>query len=206
MKAQARARGRNCGGRGGQALVETALVLPLVLLLLFGIVSYGLYINAVATIQQAVRVGSRTAAIGDTLGCPGDSAATEVAQGHHATVYGAVDDQINHDKPWLNTGSGSQARPVISYAAILGTSTNPQQNYVIITVAYLYHPLIAIPALMPNPIEIAQTYQMMVQTPQPSNGTTSTMPTGSPYDETAQWTQPTPPTTHVTYLTQPGGC
>ncbi|MHB1956957.1 MAG: TadE/TadG family type IV pilus assembly protein, partial [Sulfobacillus sp.] len=37
----------------GQALVETALVLPLVLLLIFGIISYGLYINAVDTVQQA---------------------------------------------------------------------------------------------------------------------------------------------------------
>ncbi|PSR28692.1 MAG: hypothetical protein C7B43_09775 [Sulfobacillus benefaciens] len=193
-------------GIGGQALVETALVLPLVLLLLFAIVSYGLYINAVDTIQQAVRVGARTAAIGDTLGCPGDSAATQLSQGHHPTVYGAVDDQLNHDKPWLSTGSGSTAIPVISYAAIIGNDANPQQNNVIVTVAYSYHPVIPIPGLLPNPVEVAQTYQMMVETPQPSNGTTPTMPTGSPYEETAQWTQPPPPTAGVTYLIQPGGC
>ncbi|MCL5971539.1 MAG: hypothetical protein M1499_03140, partial [Firmicutes bacterium] len=63
-----------------------------------------------------------------------------------------------------------------------------------------------IPGLLPSTIEIAQTYQMMVQTAQPQNATTPNQPTGSPYDETSQWTQPTPPTTNVTYLTQPNGC
>ncbi len=189
----------------GQALIETALVLPLVLLLLFAIISYGLYINAVDTMQQAARVGARTAAIGDTLGCPGDSAAQELSQGHHPTVYGAVDDQINHDQPWLTTGSGQSAKRVVTYAALVGNASNPQQDNMIITVAYAYHPVIPIPGLLPNPVEIAQTYQMMVQTPQPPGGTQSSMPTGSPYDETTQWTHPSPPSgSTMSYPIQPG--
>ncbi len=192
--------------RRGQALIETVLVLPVVLLLLFGIISYGLYINAVDAVQQAVRVGVRTAAIGDTLGCPGDSAQKELAANHTPTAYGAVDDQLNSNRPWLTTSTGSQAKPVITYAAIIGNSTNSQQDDVVMTVAYAYHPLLPIPGLLSSTVEIAQTYRMMVETPQPPQGTTSTQPTGSPYHETTQWTQPAPPSTGVTYLTQPGGC
>lgn len=186
-----------------QALVETALVLPLVLVLIFGIISYGLYINAAGTIQQAARVGARTATIGDTLGCPGNSAETQLANGQPPTVYGVVDDQINNDAPWLTSGSGTSAKPLITYAAVIGNQSNPQQNDILITVAYPYHPILPIPGLLPSQIEIAQTYQMMVQTPQPPDGLQSSMPNG----ETAQWTQPPPPTgSTVNYLIQPGGC
>ncbi len=171
--------------RSGQALIETALVLPVLILLVLSLISYGLYINAVTTIQQAVRVGARTAAIGDTLGCPGNSALQELSQGHHPTVYGMVDDQINHDQPWLTTTAGSTAKPVITYAAIIGNSTNVQQQNVLLTVAYPYQPLIPLPGLLPAHLVIAQTYQMMVETAPPSHATTTTQPTGSPYDETS---------------------
>jgi len=190
----------------GQALIETALVLPLILLVLFGIISYGLYINAMSTVQQAVRVGARAASIGDTLGCPGDSATNQLASGNPPTVYGVVDDQINHDQPWLTTRIGSSPIPVISYAAIVGNQQNTQQNNILLTVAYPYRPLLSIPGLLPTQLEISETYQMMVETPQPPGATTTTEPTGSPYDETTKWTTPPPPTTNITYLVQPGGC
>ena len=191
--------------RIGQALIETALVLPVLILLVVSLISYGLYINAVTTIQQAVRVGARTAAIGDTLGCPGDSALHELSLGQHSTVYGMVDDQINHDQPWLTTATGSTAKPVIAYAAIIGNSTNVQQQNVLLTVAYPYQPLIPLPGLLPAHLVIAQTYQMMVETAQPSNATSTTQPTGSPYDETSHYTTPAPPSS-AAYLVQPGGC
>jgi len=167
----------------GQALVETALVLPLVLLLIFGIISYGLYINAADTIQQAARVGARTATIGDTLGCPGDSAETQLANGQSPTVYGIVDNQINNDSPWLTSGSGTSAKPLITYAAVIGNPSNAQENDILVTVAYPYHPILPIPGLLPSEIEIAQTYQMMVQTMPPYS---STMPSGetAPMDPT----------------------
>lgn len=184
----------------GQALVETTLVLPLVLLLILGIISYGLYINAADTIQQATRVGARTAAIGDSLGCPGDSAETQLANGQPPTMYGIVDDQINNDAPWLTSGSGTSAKPLITYAAVIGNPSNAQQNDILITVAYPYHPMLPIPGLLPSQIEIAQTYQMMVQTMPPFS---PTMPSG----ETTQWTQPPPPTgSNVNYVIEPGGC
>ena len=191
--------------RTGQALIETALVLPLLILLVLSLISYGLYINAVTTIQQAVRVGARSAAIGDTLGCPGNSALQELSHGSRPTVYGMVDDQINHDQPWLTTTTSSTAKPVVTYAAVIGNRANAQQQNVLLTVAYPYQPLIPLPGLLPAHLVIAQTYQMMVETAQPSHATTTTQPTGSPYDETSQYTTPPPPSS-ATYLRQPGYC
>jgi Flp pilus assembly protein TadG len=186
----------------GQALVETALVLPVLLVLLLGIITYGLYINAVDTVQQAVRVGVRAASIGDTLGCPGDSAIAQLAAGDTPTVYGLVDDQINTNR-WISQNADL---PVVSYAAIVGDNTDAEQNTVLMTVALAYHPVVPIPGLLPSTVEISQTYQMMVQNPQPADGLTTQEPTGTPYDETSTWTSPAPPTTNTLYLIQPGGC
>lgn len=49
----------------GAAAVEFALVLPIVLLLLFGIVEFGRGYNAKITLTHAAREGARAAAIGD---------------------------------------------------------------------------------------------------------------------------------------------
>ncbi|MCY0880328.1 MAG: pilus assembly protein [Firmicutes bacterium] len=182
----------------GQALVEMVLILPVLLLFTLAIISYGLYINAVATVQEAARVGARAAAIGDTLGCPGDSANAELAAGDPPTVYGMVDDEINNDRPWLQANGQS----LITFAALVGNQTNPQNNNVMVTIVYPYHPLLPIPGLLPSALTIAQTYQMMVETPQPSNALSTTEPAG----ESAAWTSPAPPTTNVTYLVQPNGC
>ena len=49
----------------GAAAVELALVLPIVLLLLFGIVEFGRGYNAKITLTHAAREGARAAAVGD---------------------------------------------------------------------------------------------------------------------------------------------
>lgn len=193
-------------GRSGQALVETVLVLPVILLILFGIISLGLYANAANSIQETTREAARAAVIGDSLGCPGDSATAQEAAGKPPTVYGVVDSQVNSDGPWLSATGSSGALPLISYAAIIGDQTNPQENMVLVTVSYPYHPVLPIPGLLPSSLTLHTTYEMMVQVPQGSGATTAGLPSGSPYDETSQWTTPPPPTTNVVYLTQPGGC
>ena len=50
--------------RRGAATVEFALVLPLLLGLLFGIIEFGLLFKDQLSIQQAAREGVRTAAVG----------------------------------------------------------------------------------------------------------------------------------------------
>jgi len=53
-------------GHRGQALVELALVLPILLLMLFGIVEFGRIFNAYLVVSQAAREGARVAALGGT--------------------------------------------------------------------------------------------------------------------------------------------
>ena len=192
-------------GIRGQALVEFVLVAPLLLTILFGIIAYGLYINAANTVSAAARVGARSAVIGETFGCPGNSAAAALATGQSPTVYGEVDDQLAHGGLPVHPGSGAPL-PVISYGAVLTNSGNTAQDNVEITIAYPYHPPFTAFGLLSSTIMIAQTYQMMVQTAQPAGGLQSTLPTGKPYEETAQYTHPAPPSSNVQYLVQPSGC
>lgn len=50
----------------GQTIVETALILPVILLLVFGIIEFGRMFNAYLVISNASRDGSRYASIGHT--------------------------------------------------------------------------------------------------------------------------------------------
>lgn len=50
-------------GDGGAAAVETALVLPLVLLIVFGIIDFGRMMNAQITLTEAAREGARAEAL-----------------------------------------------------------------------------------------------------------------------------------------------
>lgn len=55
---------------GGQALVEFALVLPLFVTLLFGIIQFGIAFNHYLVLTDAVRAGARTAAVSRTAPDP----------------------------------------------------------------------------------------------------------------------------------------
>lgn len=50
-------------GERGQALVEFALVLPLLVLLLFAVIQFGIVYNNYITLTDAVRAGARKAAV-----------------------------------------------------------------------------------------------------------------------------------------------
>lgn len=50
----------------GQALVEFALVLPILLILVFGIIEFGRVFNAYIVVSNASREGARQAAVGNT--------------------------------------------------------------------------------------------------------------------------------------------
>jgi len=52
--------------RKGQAMVETALILPIVILILAGIMDFGLLFNNYLIINNASREGARYAAVGAT--------------------------------------------------------------------------------------------------------------------------------------------
>lgn len=59
----------------GAAAVEFALLLPLLMLLVFGIVDFGRALNAQITLTQAAREGARMAALGEANVVSGTQAA-----------------------------------------------------------------------------------------------------------------------------------
>lgn len=54
----------------GQALVEFALVIPLFMMLLLGILQFGIIFNNYITLTDAARAGSRVAAVSRLDACP----------------------------------------------------------------------------------------------------------------------------------------
>jgi hypothetical protein len=75
----------------GQSLVEMALILPILLMVIFGIVDLGYYVYGYATIYQAARNGSEKASqvppTTDNVGDPSDPCTNAVLV---ATAQGAV--------------------------------------------------------------------------------------------------------------------
>ena len=58
-----RAQARRCTGDGGAALVEFALVAPLLILFLFGIIEFGSVFSQVLDVRHGAREGSRLVAV-----------------------------------------------------------------------------------------------------------------------------------------------
>jgi Flp pilus assembly protein TadG len=96
----------------GQTLVEFALVLPLLALLLFGIIQFGIVFNNYVTLTDAVRAGARKAAVSRNLG---PSAATAAAR--QAVVDSGADiklkpGDVNVSSSW---GPGDKVTVSASY-------------------------------------------------------------------------------------------
>lgn len=62
----------------GQSMTEFALVLPILALLLFGVIQFGLVFNNYLTLTDAVRAGARKAAVARHLSDPAGEAQTAV--------------------------------------------------------------------------------------------------------------------------------
>lgn len=56
------------GSQRGQSLMEMALVLPIFLILLLGIIDFGMGLRAYVTLTNATREGARFAAVGNPAG------------------------------------------------------------------------------------------------------------------------------------------
>ena len=65
-------------GESGQTLVEFALVLPLIAVLLFGVIQFGITFNNYVTLTDAVRAGARKAAVSRQTGDPVGAATAAV--------------------------------------------------------------------------------------------------------------------------------
>ncbi len=93
----------------GAAAVEFALLLPVLLLVIFGIVDFGRALNAQITLTQAAREGARLAALGQS-----SSAVVSRAQAA-ATGLSPVTVTVSSTCP-VNAGAGVDAVVQTSYS------------------------------------------------------------------------------------------
>ena len=72
-------------GRRGQSLVEFSLVLPILLIMVFGIIDFGLGLRSYISLTNATREGARFAAVGNPAGsfpsqCNGTTTTTVIGR------------------------------------------------------------------------------------------------------------------------------
>lgn len=117
---------RSAGDRG-VAAVEFALLLPLLLLIIFGLVDFGRALNAQITLTQAAREGARVAALGGatsqvqsraTLAADPLSPVTVTVLAPCLTNYGSE----GYDAQVQTSYSFSFITPVGAFAAMFGGS------------------------------------------------------------------------------------
>jgi Flp pilus assembly protein TadG len=131
-------RGRTLRRRddNGAAAVEFALVMPLLLLLVFGIISYGMMLSLRQTLSQATTEGARAAAV--TLvdankATEGRAAVNDALDSTDVTCVGSV----------LKNGATTVGSCSIGAAAPC-TAGHPTPTCVTVTLTYNYkdHPLV----------------------------------------------------------------
>jgi Flp pilus assembly protein TadG len=101
------------GAEGGQALVEFALVLPLLVLLLLGIVQFGQLFGAYLDVLAAARVGARAAALGASASAA-EAVATQAADAMGRDLEVAVTGTSAADGGWA---AGSPVTCRVTYQA-----------------------------------------------------------------------------------------
>jgi TadE-like protein len=123
----ARKRFRRLRREEGQALVEFALILPVLLMIVTGITSFGLVFYRYVTLTDAVRVGARTLALGRGQPNPCGPAITETV--NSAIDVGLSAGQVTPSYNGTTLGAACSSKP--------GTSWN-QGDSVTITASIPY--------------------------------------------------------------------
>ena len=106
----------------GQSLVEFSLILPILLILVFGIIDFGLGMRSYISLANSVREGARFAAVGNPAGVPSDcdGVTNDTVYGRLCVVTGGLD---------LN-----ELAPSVTYPEGIGPG-----NSVVVAAAYDYH-------------------------------------------------------------------
>ena len=121
----------------GAVAIEFALLLPVLLLLLFGIIDFGRALNASITLTQAAREGARLAAVADANGVPNTSAT--VTTRTQAAAPGLTGVAVAVTTCPVNAGAGVNAvvraqfafrfvTPVAPIARMFGATIAPAMN------------------------------------------------------------------------------
>jgi Flp pilus assembly protein TadG len=114
----------------GAAAVEFALLLPVLLLLVFGIIDFGRALNAQITLTQAAREGARLDALGQPNVGPRTQAAATGLSGVNVSegyVCQPGDGQNNLDATVSTSYSFSFVTPIGAIAGLFGGSGFPAQ-------------------------------------------------------------------------------
>lgn len=138
--------------RRGQAMVEFALVAPLLALFLYAIIQFGLIMYGFVTIQQAAHIGARDASLGDSV----------------TTIGNAINAQVS-GVGLSATATTASGTPRLSWEGSTGMSGSTAT--VAITVHYLYPVLI--PIIGQNTIPLQQTVTLPQEDPPASQLTPS---------------------------------
>lgn len=96
--------------QNGQTMTEFALVLPLLALLLFGVIQFGIAFNNYITLTDAVRAGARKGAVGRHLQNPDQAVIDQVRAA--ATDLKSADLNVDVTSTWQ---SGEEVRVHASY-------------------------------------------------------------------------------------------
>jgi Flp pilus assembly protein TadG len=96
--------------QNGQTMAEFALVLPLLALLLFGVIQFGIAFNNYITLTDAVRAGARKGAVGRHLNDPQGAVVAQVRAA--ATDLKPADLAIDVRSSWQ---PGEEVRVEASY-------------------------------------------------------------------------------------------
>ncbi len=96
--------------QNGQTMAEFALVLPLLALLLFGVIQFGIAFNHYITLTDAVRAGARKGAVGRHLSDPEGSVIAQVRAS--ATDLKPAELAIDVESSWM---PGEEVRVSASY-------------------------------------------------------------------------------------------
>jgi Flp pilus assembly protein TadG len=79
----------------GQAITEFAIILPILMMLVLGIIQFGIIFNNYITLTDATRAGARTAAVNRFLGDNGASAVTAVENSAQGLDQSVLDPTIS---------------------------------------------------------------------------------------------------------------
>jgi Flp pilus assembly protein TadG len=93
----------------GQSLVETAIILPIILLLIMGIIDFGLLFNNYIIISNASREGARKAALGGT-----DTAVVQTVQ-NMTTSLQMADMTISITPGYSSRNHGTEVKVTVTY-------------------------------------------------------------------------------------------
>ena len=118
----------------GAVAVEFALVVPILLLIVFGVLQYGLYFNDYLQARQAVREGARAAAVDTFAACGGatDNAQQILCHTESLTspVSGPVAVHVVVPASWV-AGSPVVVCETVKTADISGLLPMPHDGYVV---------------------------------------------------------------------------